>query len=85
MAKILISLPEELLARVDREADARGVSRSRFLQEAAQRELGWATPAVIDAALARARVAMTSAGTFDSTDLIRGDRDGREQRDRRRL
>jgi len=34
MAKVLISLPDDLLERIDREADVRGSNRSRFLQEA---------------------------------------------------
>lgn len=34
MAKVLISLPDDLLERIDREADVRGSNRSRFLHEA---------------------------------------------------
>ena len=36
MAKVMISLPDELLERVDAEAERRGVSRSRVLREFAQ-------------------------------------------------
>lgn len=84
MAKVLISLPEELLARIDAEAEAQGTSRSRFFQEVAQRALGWPSPAVIDAALARGREALRSAGSFESADLIRRDRQARDALDRRR-
>jgi hypothetical protein len=84
MAKVLISLPDELLRRIDAEAGARGVTRSRLLQEAAQRELGWPSPAVFDAALARGREALSSAGSFDSGAMIRRDRDTRNRVDRRR-
>ena len=35
MAKVLISMPDDLLDRIDREARARGSNRSRFVQEAA--------------------------------------------------
>jgi hypothetical protein len=84
MAKVLISLPEELLARIDAEAQARGTNRSRFLQAAAQHELGWTSAAVIDAALARGREALRSAGAFESADLVRRDRQARDALDRRR-
>ncbi len=84
MAKVLISMPDELLARVDREADRRGVTRSGFLQDAAQRELGWPDPVALDAALDRGRAALVSVGAFESAELIRGERDARDARDRRR-
>ncbi|MCP9487861.1 MAG: type II toxin-antitoxin system HicB family antitoxin [Gaiellaceae bacterium MAG52_C11] len=38
--KILISMDERLLGRVDEAAKTRGLSRSRFLSELAQREVG---------------------------------------------
>jgi metal-responsive CopG/Arc/MetJ family transcriptional regulator len=38
-AKVMVSIPDELLERIDREVDERGTSRSAFLQEAAQHEL----------------------------------------------
>ncbi|HEX2358586.1 MAG TPA: ribbon-helix-helix protein, CopG family [Solirubrobacterales bacterium] len=84
MPKVMVSMPDELLARIDREADARQSSRSAFLQEAARRELGWPDPAEIDAALERGRAALAGAGGFESAKLIRAERDAREKRDRRR-
>lgn len=39
MAKVMISLPEELLARLDDHARRRGTSRSGLLRELAEREL----------------------------------------------
>jgi Arc/MetJ-type ribon-helix-helix transcriptional regulator len=39
-AKVTISLPEELLAKLDAEADALGVSRSELVQEATGTYLG---------------------------------------------
>lgn len=84
VAKVLISLPDELLARIDREAERRSSTRSGFLQQAARRELGWPDPAALDAALARGRAALAGAGTFESSDLIRSERDSRDARDRRR-
>lgn len=84
MPKVMISMSGELLARVDREAGARGTTRSGFLQEAAQRELGWPDPARIDAALARGRDALVGAGRFESAELIGDERHARDARDRRR-
>ncbi len=40
MTKVLVSIEEGLLARIDREAAARGVSRSAYLVYLAKRELG---------------------------------------------
>ncbi len=80
MGKVLITVPDELLQRIDREARARNLSRSRFLEEAARRELGWPIADVMDAALERARQALAHAGAFESADLIRRDRDARHAR-----
>jgi hypothetical protein len=82
--KVMVSFPDDLLDRIDREADERGTTRSGFLQEAARRELGWPDPAAIDAALARGRAALDGVGAFEAADLIRAEREGRDERDRRR-
>jgi hypothetical protein len=82
--KVMISLPDDLLERIDRTAAERRTSRSAFIQEAARRELGWPDPAVIEAALGRARVALVGAGSFESAELIRAERDARDAGDRRR-
>lgn len=84
MAKVLISIPDDLLDRVDREAHRRGTTRSGLLQKAAQRELGWPDPATLDSALERGRSALAGVGSFESAELIRGERDARDARDRRR-
>jgi metal-responsive CopG/Arc/MetJ family transcriptional regulator len=83
-AKVIVSIPGELLERIDREARKPGMSRSDFVVEAAQRELGWASSAQIDAAIERSRTALAEAGSFESTDLIRAERATRDARDRRR-
>ncbi len=83
-AKVMVSIPGELLERIDREADERGTTRSGFLQEAARRELGWPDPARVDAALNRGRAALAGAGSFESAELIRSEREARDARDRRR-
>ena len=85
MSKVLISVPDDLLQRIDREAMVRGTTRSRFLEEAARRELGWPAPEELDTAVTRAREALASYGTFESADLIREDREARDGVDRRRL
>jgi hypothetical protein len=82
--KVMVSIPDDLLKRIDREADERGTTRSAFLQEAARRELGWPDPAAIDAALARGRTALSGVGGFETAELIRAEREGRDGNDRRR-
>jgi len=84
MAKVLISMPDDLLERIDREADARGSSRSRFLQDAARRALGWPSGDALEAALMRGREALASVGAFESAELIREQRLARDADDRRR-
>jgi Arc/MetJ-type ribon-helix-helix transcriptional regulator len=81
---VLVTMPDDLLTRIDRETQRSGSTRSEFLQEAARRQLGWSDPTTIDAALARGRAALAEAGNFEAADLIRGDRDARDARDRRR-
>jgi predicted transcriptional regulator len=78
MGKVLISVPDELLERIDRAAKARKTTRSRFLEEAAQHELGWPTAESMDAAVKRAREALASAGPFEAGDVIRRDREVRD-------
>ena len=82
--KVMISLPEDLLRRIDRAAGERETSRSAFLQEAARRELGWPDAGAIDSALERGRDALAGAGSFEAADLIRTERDTRDAGDRRR-
>lgn len=82
--KVMISMPKDLLERVDRVAGERGTSRSAFLQEVVRRELGWPDPVAFDAALERGRSALGCAGAFESAELIRKERDARDTRDRRR-
>jgi predicted transcriptional regulator len=82
MAKVMVSLPDDVLARIDDEAERRGTTRSALLREAALRELGRPDPVALDAAVARSRSRFAAAGRFDAGALIRAERD---VRDRRRL
>lgn len=75
MPKVMVSLPAELLADLDREAARRGSTRSGLLAVAARRELDQQDPAVVDAALARARASLAGVGGFESADLVRAERD----------
>lgn len=84
MAKVLVSLSDDLLARIDQEVRSRGDSRSEFLQEAARRALGWSSSDAIAAALDRGRAALASVGAFESADLIAETRRSRDAADRRR-
>lgn len=83
-AKVMISLPLDLLERIDRAADERQTTRSGFLQAAARHELGWPDATVLDAAVERGRAALAGAGRFNSAVLIRDQRDARDADDRRR-
>jgi hypothetical protein len=82
MAKVMVSLPDDVLARIDDEAERRGTTRSALLREAALRELGRPDPMTLEAAVERSRSRFADAGRFDAAALIRAERDAR---DRRRL
>jgi metal-responsive CopG/Arc/MetJ family transcriptional regulator len=77
MSKVMISLPDELLAKVDAEAKRRSTSRSALLAGAARRELARKDPADVAAAIARSEHRFRDAGRFESADLVRADRDDR--------
>src|SRR5437879_2216505 len=75
VAKVMVSLTDEVLARIDAEARRRGTTRSGLLRDAAMRELGRPDPTVLEAALARSRARFASAGRFDAAAVIRAERD----------
>lgn len=77
MAKVMVSMPDDLLRLVDAEAQRRSTTRSGFLAAAARRELTRPDPEAISAAIARSRDRFGRAGTFESADLVRADRDAR--------
>jgi metal-responsive CopG/Arc/MetJ family transcriptional regulator len=77
MSKVMISLPADLLAEVDAEAQRRSTSRSALLAEAARRELSRRDPVEVEAAIARSEQRFRDAGAFEAADLVRGDRDAR--------
>lgn len=77
MSKVMVSLPDELLERLDSEARRRSLSRSAFLAEAARRELARRDPEDVAAAIERSEKRFRQAGRFESSDLVRRDRDSR--------
>lgn len=82
MAKVLVSLDERLLERLDQEARSRGLSRSALIAEMAARGLGeplgpGADPRVHEA-LRRTRELFADVhDAVDSTQMIREMRDSR--------
>jgi hypothetical protein len=81
VAKVLVSLNDALLRRVDRVAKARGLSRSGYLAALAERDLDGAlgpgaTPAV-RRALRRLDDLFADGPVEDSTAAVRAERDAR--------
>ena len=79
MAKVMISVPDELLERVDAAAEEAGETRSRFVRDALRARLasGGATVEGRRAAARRLRTALGPAGPAAPTDPvadIRGER-----------
>lgn len=76
MSKVMVSLPEELLAAIDAEVRRRATSRSALLADAARRELARRDPQVVLAAIERSERRFQGAG-FEAADVVRADRDSR--------
>lgn len=77
MSKVMISLPDDLLAEIDAEAKRRSTSRSALLAAAARRELLRRDSGVVLAAIERSERRFRSSGAFEAADLVRADRDSR--------
>jgi hypothetical protein len=77
MSKVMVSLPDDLLAELDAEVKRRSTSRSALLAAAARRELARQDPAELAAAIDRSERRFRGAGSFDSAALVRSDRDDR--------
>lgn len=75
MAKVMVSLAQDLLTAVDHEAKRRATTRSALLALAARRELARRDPEEVAAAIARSEQRFERAGTFEAADLIRQARD----------
>jgi metal-responsive CopG/Arc/MetJ family transcriptional regulator len=72
MAKVMISVPDDLLQQVDAAAEEAGETRSRFVRDALRARLaaGGATVEGRRAAAARLRTALSSAGVAGPTDSV---------------
>jgi len=77
MAKVMVSLPDDLLDDIDNEAQRRSTSRSALLATAARRELARRDPEAVADAIARSERRFLGAGEFDAAELVRQDRDRR--------
>lgn len=82
MSKVLVSMDEKLLARLDRAARRLGLSRSAYLARLVLRDLGEATgpgrdPAVRKALAAIDRLFAENTSSGDPTEIIRKMRDSR--------
>ena len=79
--KVLISLDERLLGRIDREAARRGLSRSAFLADLVSRELGAAggpgATAASRAAIRRLDRLFARNGGTEAAAAVRAERDAR--------
>ncbi|MCL4446289.1 MAG: type II toxin-antitoxin system HicB family antitoxin [Actinobacteria bacterium] len=77
MSKVMVSLPDDLLQRIDQEARERSMSRSALIAVAARRELARRDPEAVAAAIARSEKRFQAAGSFEAAELVRADRDVR--------
>ncbi|MDQ2759400.1 MAG: hypothetical protein M3Y17_02915 [Actinomycetota bacterium] len=77
MSKVMISIADDLLVKLDAEAARRSTSRSALLAIAARRELARRDPERVTAAIERSEQRFRDAGTFEAADLVRADRDSR--------
>lgn len=78
MSKVMVSPPADLLSELDAEAKRRSTSRSSLLAAAARRELARRDSGRVAAAIMRSERRFESAGTFESADVVRQDRDSRQ-------
>lgn len=78
MAKVMVSLPDDLLSALDRAARLRGTTRSGLLAEAARRELRRRDPEALRAAFARMEQRAARYGIPTGED-VRADRDERDR------
>jgi Ribbon-helix-helix protein, copG family len=75
VAKVMVSLPDDLLGAVDAEAARRGTSRSAVLQAGARHELGLVVGEEREAVLAELdNLSRRWRGPVDAAALVRGER-----------
>jgi metal-responsive CopG/Arc/MetJ family transcriptional regulator len=76
MARITLSLPDDLLKRIDEEARRRSISRSALIAIAARHEVSERDPDALAEAIVRSEARFREAGAFEASDLVRQTRDG---------
>ena len=87
MAKVMVSLPDEFLKKVDRTAKAQGRSRSELIREALRIMLSGkmrSRPSWKDALAPLKELEQQWVGRWDSTDIIRYYSEARHGREDRR-
>jgi hypothetical protein len=81
MAKVLVSLEDGLLRRIDRVARSRGLTRSAYLAAIADRDvartLGPGKTSAARRALSRLDALVGTSPPGESTELVRAERDSR--------
>lgn len=80
MAKVMVSLPDELLSQLDAEAKRRGATRSGLLAEVVRRELAFPMPDAVRDAVAFLEECFAHAPPFEAADVVRLDRDERDRK-----
>jgi hypothetical protein len=74
MAKVMISIPDDLLGALDAEVGRRSTTRSALLQEAAKRELGLLRRPPGDVLADLDELSGAWAGPIDAAKLVRAER-----------
>lgn len=74
MAKVMISIPDDLLGALDAEVGRRGTTRSALLQAAAKRELGVLRRAPGDVLADLDELSGAWTGPVDAAKLVRAER-----------
>ena len=77
MAKVLVSLSDALLRQIDRIAQSRGLSRSAYLAQLAERDAARLSGPGVRRTLADLDELFAGSPADESTAAIRAERDGR--------
>jgi predicted transcriptional regulator len=70
MAKVMISIPDDLLTQLDAEAEARHMSRSALIAQATRREITAPDAARVDRLPAAAREALADTGSWSAEHVV---------------
>jgi metal-responsive CopG/Arc/MetJ family transcriptional regulator len=79
MAKVMVSIPDELLKQIDAEAQRQGTTRSGLLQQAAKREIGIARQSRDEIVSRLAGLKFDLPDDLTAEEAIRKDRDNRKR------